>query len=381
MKNNFVAILDFGSSKVTCMAATKVAGRSDFVIRAVGQSAYNGFDDNSWYEPETISFAVTDAISQVEKKMDSPIKEIFVGVPGVFCATVTSEASVTFHSKKKIDGDDIQELIKKADIFDVGSDNIPMGGKPVYFILDGALKTLDPVGSVASKLTALVSFSFMKNYFRNSVSPVLLQKGIKKVTYMNTCDAETQFIAQTMGLTDYCIVVDVGHITTNVMLSGGKSLLFSRTFSLGSGYLASDLCQVEGCEYKVAMATLEKINFSLEFREGDTYNVNGVALDAKRTNEILKARIGQIADYIIKSFQYCDKEIPYNTPVILTGGGLTYLRGGAYVLSTFLGKNVKVYESANPQTNRNEYTSCYGLLAEAIKNNGARSSIFAFLRR
>lgn len=381
MKNNFVAILDFGSSKVTCMAATKVAGRSDFVIRAVGQSAYNGFDDNSWYEPETISFAVTDAISQVEKKMDSPIKEIFVGVPGVFCATVTSEASVTFHSKKKIDGDDIQELIKKADIFDVGSDNIPMGGKPVYFILDGALKTFDPVGSVASKLTALVSFSFMKKYFRNSVSPVLLQKGIKKVTYMNTCDAETQFIAQTMGLTDYCIVVDVGHITTNVMLSGGKSLLFSRTFSLGSGYLASDLCQVEGCEYKVAMATLEKINFSLEFREGDTYNVNGVALDAKRTNEILKARIGQIADYIIKSFQYCDKEIPYNTPVILTGGGLTYLRGGAYVLSTFLGKNVKVYESANPQTNRNEYTSCYGLLAEAIKNNGARSSIFAFLRR
>ena len=381
MKNNFVAILDFGSSKVTCMAATKVAGRSDFVIRAVGQSAYNGFDDNSWYEPETISFAVTDAISQVEKKMDSPIKEIFVGVPGVFCATVTSEASVTFHSKKKIDGDDIQELIKKADIFDVGSDNIPMGGKPVYFILDGALKTFDPVGSVASKLTALVSFSFMKNYFRNSVSPVLLQKGIKKVTYMNTCDAETQFIAQTMGLTDYCIVVDVGHITTNVMLSGGKSLLFSRTFSLGIGYLASDLCQVEGCEYKVAMATLEKINFSLEFREGDTYNVNGVALDAKRTNEILKARIGQIADYIIKSFQYCDKEIPYNTPVILTGGGLTYLRGGAYVLSTFLGKNVKVYESANPQTNRNEYTSCYGLLAEAIKNNGARSSIFAFLRR
>ena len=381
MKNNFIAILDFGSSKVTCMAATKVAGRSDFVIRAVGQSAYNGFDDNSWYEPETISFAVNDAISQVEKKMDSPIKEIFVGLPGVFCATVTSEASVTFHSKKKIDGDDIQELIKKADIFDVGSDNIPMGGKPVYFILDGALKTFDPVGSVASKLTALVSFSFMKNYFRNSVAPVLVQKGIKKVTYMNTCDAETQFIAQTMGLTDYCIVVDVGHITTNVMLSGGKSLLFSRTFSLGSGYLASDLCQVEGCEYKVAMATLEKINFSLEFREGDTYNVNGVALDAKRTNEILKARIGQIADYIIKSFQYCDKEIPYNTPVILTGGGLTYLRGGAYVLSTFLGKNVKVYESANPQTNRNEYTSCYGLLAEAIKNNGARSSIFAFLRR
>lgn len=381
MKNNFVAILDFGSSKITCMAATKVPGRYDFVIRAVGQSTYNGFDDNAWYEPETISQAVIDAISQVEKKTDSVIKEIYVGVPGVFCASVTSEASTTFHSKKKIDGDDIVELVKKADIYDAGSEFVPMGGKPVYYILDDAMKSYDPIGSVASKLTALVSFSYMKAYFRNSVAPVLQQKGIRRITYINTCDAESQYVVQSMRQNNYCIVIDVGHITSNVMLCGGKSLLFSKTFSLGSGYLASDLCQVFGCDYSVAMATLEKINLSLEFKEGDTYNVNGRALDAKQTNEVLVARIGQIADYIMKSFQFCEKEIPFNTPIVLTGGGLSYLRGGSYVLASFLGKNVTVYESANPQTNRNEYTSCYGLIAEAIKNDNAGRGILAFFRK
>lgn len=340
MKNNLVAILDFGSGKITCMVAAKVSGKTDFVIRAVGQSKYNGFDDNVWYEPETISSAVSDAISQVEKKIGCAIKEIYVGVPGVFCATLTSEASVTFHSKKKIDNDDVQEVIKKANIFDAGSEYSPMGGKPVYFILDGAMKSFAPTGSVAAKLTALVSFSFMKNYFRNTVSPILLQKGIKKVTYMNTCDAQTQYIVQSMSQTDYCIVVDVGDITTNVMLSGGKSLLFARTFSLGSGYLSGDLCQVEGCDFETAKLALEKVNLSLEFGEGDVYAINGRTMNAKRTNEILKSRIEQIADYIIKSFQYCDKEIPYNTPIILTGGGLTYLRGGMYVLSSCLGKSI-----------------------------------------
>ncbi len=381
MKNNFVAILDFGSSKITCMAATKVSGRDDFVIRAVGQSTYNGFDDNAWYEPETISAAINDAVSQVEKKTDSTIKEIFVGVPGVFCASATSEASITFHSKKKVDSDDVAELIKKADIYDVDSEYVPMGGKPVYFILDGALKTFDPVGNVASKLTALVCFSFMKTYFRNSVANVLQQRGIKRVTYVNTCDAETQYIVQSMSQGDYCIVVDVGHITTNVMLCGGKSLLFTKTFALGSGYLASDLCQVFGCDYNVAMATLEKVNLSLEFKDGDVYNVNGRTLDAKQTNEVLAARIGQIADYVIRSFQYCDKEIPYNTPIVLTGGGLSYLRGGSYVLASYLGKNVTVYESANPQTNRNEYTSCYGLIAEAMKSGSAKFSILSLFRK
>ena len=381
MKNNFVAILDFGSSKITCMAATKVSGRDDFVIRAVGQSTYNGFDDNAWYEPETISAAINDAVSQVEKKTDSTIKEIFVGVPGVFCASATSEASITFHSKKKVDSDDVAELIKKADIYDVDSEYVSMGGKPVYFILDGALKTFDPVGNVASKLTALVCFSFMKTYFRNSVANVLQQRGIKRVTYVNTCDAETQYIVQSMSQGDYCIVVDVGHITTNVMLCGGKSLLFTKTFALGSGYLASDLCQVFGCDYNVAMATLEKVNLSLEFKDGDVYNVNGRTLDAKQTNEVLAARIGQIADYVIRSFQYCDKEIPYNTPIVLTGGGLSYLRGGSYVLASYLGKNVTVYESANPQTNRNEYTSCYGLIAEAMKSGSAKFSILSLFRK
>lgn len=381
MRNNFVAILDFGSSKITCMAATKVSGKGQFLIRAVGQCSYNGFDDNTFYEPDKISVAISEAISQVEKKMGTQIKDICVGVPGVFASVATSEASVTFHSKKKIDSDDVQDVVKKANIFDDSADYSPMGGKAVYYILDDALKTDDPVGNVASKITALVSFSFMKNYFRNTVASVLLQKGVKRITYINTCDAETQFVVQSMSQTNYCIVIDVGHLTTNVMLSGGKSLLFAKTFALGSGYLASDLCQVEGLDFPTAMNVLEKVNLSLEFREGDLYNVNGKTLDARRTNEILKSRIEQIARYIVKSFQQCDKEIPYNTPIVLTGGGLTYLRGGSYVLSSCLGKKITVYESANPQTNRNEYTSCYGLISEAIKHNNTQGGLFAFLRK
>jgi len=382
MKNNLVAILDFGSSKITCMAATKVAGRNDFVIRAVGQSSYNGFDDKGWYEPETISSCMSEALSQVEKKTGVTFKEVFVGVPGVFCATSTSEASINFHSKKKIDRDDVQEAIKKANIFENVTEYSTMGGKAVYFVLDGALKTFEPVGSVASKLTALVSFSFMKNYFRDSVSQALIEYGVKKVTYVNTCDAQAQFISQNMMVqSDYCIVIDVGHITTNVMLCGGRSLLFAKTFALGSGYLASDLCQVEGCDFAFAMKTLEKVNLSLEFNDSDVYSIGGRALDAKRTNAILKARIEQIANYVMKSFDFCEREIPFNTPIILTGGGLTYLRGGANALSTYLGKNVIVYESANPQTNRNEYTSCYGIIAEAVKNNSTKGGFMSFLRR
>lgn len=381
MKNDFITILDFGSGKITCMSATKVNDKGEFVIRAVGQSAYNGFDSDAWYEPETIPERVEQAIAQVETKMKAKVKEVFVGVPGAFCAEVTSEATVAFHSKKKIDEVDVQDIIDKADIYKCESGYTPLGGKPVCFMLDGALKMVNPVGFIASRLMGIVSFSYMKNYFRDSVSQALRKIGINKINYINTCEAQASYISHTMFGDNYSIVIDIGHITTNVMYCGGNGLLFERTFALGSGYFASDLCQVLGCDFKFAMMALEKVNLNLEVQSGDAYSIGGKMIDAFQTNEVIRARIGQIADYVVKSFSFCDKEIPVDTPIVLTGGGLAYLRGGADCLSVHLGKKVRLYDSFNAQTKRNEYTSCYGLIYVAVNTNKSKGGLLSFLTR
>ena len=105
MKNNFFTVLDFGSSKITAMSAIKVG--NDFVIKAMGQCEYNGFDENGWYEPENLTQSVKVAISQVQEKLGTKIKQILVGVPGNFCTVATGEATTAFASKKKIDFVDV----------------------------------------------------------------------------------------------------------------------------------------------------------------------------------------------------------------------------------------------------------------------------------
>ena len=380
MKNNYVTILDFGSSKITCMAASKVSDNGEFVIKAVGQSSYSGFDDKEFYEPETLADAIKQAVSQVEAKMNTSVKEIFVGVPGAFAAMVNGDGSTTFHSKKKIDAEDVAEVIKEADIYQCTSDFAPIGAKPVYYVLDGAIKCYDPMGMIASKLMVLVSFSYMKKYFRNTVAPILLEMGINKVTYLNTCEAQANYVSNAMFREGYSIIIDVGYITTNVLLCGGTGLMFARTFALGSGYLASDICQVQGCDFKTAMMILEKVNLNLDVKSGDSYSVNGKMVDASQTNAIVKDRIGQIAQYIIRSFRLCKTSIPSNTPIILTGGGLAYLRGGVDCLANQLGKPVRLYDSVNPQTKRNEYTSSYGLIYEAVKTNVTKGGFKSFLK-
>ena len=381
MRNNYVTILDFGSGKITCMAAYKISDNGEFIIKAVGQASYSGFDENGFYEPNLLDVAIGQAISQVENRIKCNVKELYVGVPGAFCALLTSEASSTFHSRKKIDQDDVDELVRKADIYKSNDEYAPLSGKPVYYILDGAIKTLNPVGAIANKLTALVSFSFMKRSFRNAIAPILVDKGINKVHYLNVCEAQAGYLSNFSLRDGYSVIIDIGYLTTNVVLSGGKGLLFQRSFALGSGYFASDLSLVIGCDFEFAMSALEKINLNLEVKAGDAYSIGGRVIEASQTNAVIKERIGQIAEYIAKSFEECDKEIPENTPVILTGGGLAYLRGGVDCLAGNLGRRVQLYSSVNPQTNRNEYTSCYGLIYEAVSTKKNKGGLFSFLNK
>ena len=129
------------------------------------------------------------------------------------------------------------------------------------------------------------------------------------------------------------------------------------------------------------MTALEKVNLNLEVQSGDAYSLNGKMIDAFQTNEVIRARIGQIAEYVIKSFRFCDKDIPADTPIVLTGGGLAYLRGGSDCLAAHLGKKVRMYDSFNAQTKRNEYTSCYGLIFAAVNTNKSKGGLLSFLTK
>ncbi|MBR2975121.1 MAG: hypothetical protein IKC47_05210 [Clostridia bacterium] len=378
MKNNYFTVLDFGSSKITAMSATRVG--HDFVIKAVGQADYNGFDENGWYEPEALTQSVKTALDQVQEKLNIKIKQILVGVPGNFCTVATSEATNVFGSKKKIDFVDLNDIVDKANIFANATGKV-VGKSAVYYLLDGAIKTYDPIGSIAQRLTGLVSYSFMDKQFEQTVTQALNQCGVNKISFTPVCEHQARFVSANRNVNGHAIVIDIGHITSNVMLLGGNSLLFAKTFALGSGYIASDLYSLLDVSFETALALLNKINLKLEFKQGDCYKIGTVACDSYKTNEIVKARIEQFADYVKKCFAYCDKEIPSDTPIILTGGGLTYLQGGAEWLSYYLGKRIHVYTSTNPQTTRNEYTSCYGLLQYANTLKQSNRGLFSFLKK
>lgn len=370
MKND-VAIIDIGSSKIVCYIGSPTA--DGFVKKASGQSKYGGFTNGEWLEPEKLFEAIEFAVRQAEENNGSKISSVFIGVPGEFTTVATSEGSVVFRSKKKITHEDILEVFDKANIYRNVSGLKPISRSSIYFCLDDDKKVVDPHGLIATKLSGLMSYIFVTDYFRDSISLILQKLDITSYEFVSSCLAEALFLLDTSVRDKWAILVDVGYITSSVMLIGGDGLLFMKSFSIGGGHISADLCQVLEISFPVAEQLSQKINLNLEFEENDNYVLNnGVEVKAQLSNDVVKARIDDIAECIVQCFDSCEYEIPQSTALYITGGGLVYTKGAIEYLSKQLQKQVIIAKPLDPQTNRHEYISSFGLLDIATKQIKSR---------
>ena len=365
-KNAEVAVIDFGSSKIVVFVGKKTP--DGFLIVARGESKYAGFYDGEWFEPERLSDAVSYALRQAEQSYGRQIREVFVGVPGEFTSVTVGEATNLYRFKKRITKDDVNEIYKKTDIFDGDKKFLPIGRSDIYFTLDDKEDVADPIGRTANKMDGLISYCFASRAFTDVVGAILKKCALSGWEFVSSCLAQSLLLIEQSVRDGYALLLDVGYITSNVMLVCGEGLVYLKSFSMGCGNISADLQQVMEISFAQAEELKSKVNLKLEFDSSDNYVLSGgLSLKAEKANEVVRARIEEIADYFAKALELCPYEIKRNTPIYVTGGGLSSVIGGTEYFSQYLDVNVKNALPDIPQATKAFYTSAYGLLDIALK--------------
>jgi cell division ATPase FtsA len=223
-----------------------------------------------------------------------------------------------------------------------------------------------------------VSFVFADKKFRSFVESTISKFGIGKTEFVSSCLAQAAYLFDDSRRSDVCCLIDVGFVTTSVSLFLGDGLLYSKSFSVGSGQIADDLAQVLEIDYEVADELRKKINLNLDFDAEDVYSVNGYSgkMGALKANDIVKARIEDMAETIRNCIKESGVSVTDSTPFYLSGGGLCYMRGGAKALSEYLGKKVELAPVISPELNQYDYNSSYGQIAVALRENKRFRSFF-----
>ena len=384
MSFNDVAVLDFGSGKITVVIGERGVNNS-INIKGIGESEYAGFVDGQWLEPEQLAMAVGHAVSKAETNSRTRIRHMYVGVPGEFSATLCKNVSISLGKRRKVTDEDVDLLHHQGDDFDLNPDFKLINIQPIYYTLGDGQKLIRPEGVFAARLGGLISYVLAEKRFIADIDAIMRKLDIATSDYVSAPLAEVLFLFDGVMRDQYVLLIDVGHITTGVSIARGDGILAQYNFSMGGGHITGDLATALEIGFSKAESLKRKAELTLTVSDTDLYEISITrgqkeTYPAKLVNEIIMHRIGLIAKMIAKCVDKCEYEFPDYIPYHLTGGGLCYLKGGRDILARALGKPVEIASNKNPQLDRPHLSSVLGLTDMILKQTGdTKKGFFARL--
>ena len=381
MKDKYsVAIIDVGSSTLVTLIGERGVNNT-FNISGRGDIYYAGFHGAEFLEPENLKFALASSISNAEMLSDTKIYEIYVGVPGEFCSCVTKSINLTFPKTKKITNLDIESIFNTGNDFEDDPMYKVINKSVVYFEIDGVKRVIDPIGIKAKSITGHVSYILARKSFLAMFQSIFAELKIMVKGFISASLAECLYLFDNRTRDKYALLVDVGYITTSVCLSRGNGLLFMNSFSMGGGYITSDLAECLKTSFSEAERLKHKLVLGWNAQPTDAYEIDGAdglkkTYSAKAANEIASDRIVMICEYIQKCLNNCIYDLPEFLPIYVTGGGFNFIKGVKPILSKHLKRTINMISPTLPSVQGGpDYSSEVGLLNLTLNNEDILESL------
>lgn len=369
MSHSQVAVLDFGSSKITVLVGIRSKANT-LRIMAKGMSDYAGFMDGEFLEPSTLKDSIHAAINEAQEMLGKKIKRIYIGAPAEFCYNQTVPLDLFFTKKTRIKEKHISKMFMLHKDKIISNTHTIVNQSAIFYKLDDGIKTPDPINADTTSLHSYTSFVLADNEFINLVSQAITEIGITSFEFISGSLSESLYLLQPEQRVRGAILIDCGYITTSIMHILGEGLLDLKSFSLGGGHITSDLSELMKVPFVSAEQLKRKIVLSLQAKPKDYYEAvvdNRLSkFSAKTINDIALARIDMIGEGILASLSDFSNVILPSTKVYLTGGGIAYIKGIRDYLSKYINYDIDILAPQPLQYNKPDLSTEIALLEVAL---------------
>ncbi len=364
-----VAAIDFGTSKiVTLVAENSNTQRCDIV--AAGVARYDGFLEEGWNNPgqldEAIRRSIADAEEQCGNKMK--IREINVGVPGAFTRVYATKVTISLKgTDPRVTSADVKAAFNKAAENLQNLPGVVVHSSPAWFMVDNGKKTLEPVGMKGREMTAFISFVVGNRFFVDDVTNRMADMGITVVGFYSTSAGEAMLYLNEQDRDHTSVLIDMGYLNTEIIGVEGDAIVYHKVLDVGGGDLAVALAEDLDISLSAAEEIKRKFVYGID-TTGESYDVQGE--DGQKANSFTRDQVkpilckavdeiaGQIKDAIENDFGGLGNW----SSVFLTGGGLSFNRGGREYLSGKLGRPVQETPRRTTKLNSHSFSSALGLM-------------------
>ena len=368
MQKKRVAVIDVGSSKITAVVGERGINKT-FILKGSYSFEYDGFQEGVFFDTEQLKQVLYFAGEKIKKVLHGAIDTVYVGVPGEFTQVLIKESQISFPKKKKITETDVDALFDAA--FVISSTKYTLINRSaVVYELDDGRRLAYPVGSVSEILKGNLSFSVCNNYFIEAVKPTLSGLGFSNVEFVSSTLAEALYLIDAETRDRIAVLLDVGYITTTLAIIHGDGIVFQKSFGYGGGYVTAALVENFQMEFEVAENLKRKINLSrraaadelMDCEDGQYYLVESI-------QSTVLLSLDDLCEKIADTLENSRFTIPDYVPLMITGGGIAYLRGAKEHVSSRLGMSVEVVSPRVPLMDKPTESTVLSLLDLALEQN------------
>lgn len=369
MLKDAVAVLDIGSYSLTAMIGENGIN-NNFTIRAIVKCVHDAFNEDG-IDERNLYKAISDGIRSISSSAKARLDKVYVGVPSDFLSLLNVEQRTFFNRKKRVREKDLSDFYAQAvKNVDAGDYEIISKTSVCYYV-DGNLRCDDVLGVATSSLSAYVSVYLARKDFTDILRKALQSLGINEVIFIPVPLAEGSLLFSREERRSVQILLDVGYQSTSLSVLSGDGALFQDSFSVGGGYVTAFLYERFKVEFDVAERLKRKINLSIH---GDTgnyvvlYGEGQFTFSVKEANDVTRSVLDVIAEKFDKAILNSRVRLPHNVAVSLTGGGISYIRGGAEYLSSIIEMPINVVSPKIAYMSKPDDSSSLAVLNYALNH-------------
>ncbi|MBR2498158.1 MAG: pilus assembly protein PilM [Clostridia bacterium] len=367
MQKREVAVIDVGSSKITAIIGERGTNKT-FLIKGRYSYEYDGFDDGVFFDVDKLQRVLTSLSADIKKASRGSVNTVYVGVPGEFTRVFVKDSQISFPKKKKIQEEDVDSLFESAFVMSSNKYTL-INRSAVVYELDDFRRLANPVGSSSQILKGRLSFILCSNYFIEAVKPVLENAGIKQVECVSSALAEALYLVDAETRDRIALIADVGFITTTLTIIQGDGILYQKAFPYGGGYITAEITEKFNVDFAVAEKLKRKINLSrvltgaydlVDGENGDYYPIDEI-------QKAVKQSLDNLCENISNAIDSSGFSVPEYVPLMITGGGIAYIRGAKEHLSGRLGSAVEIIAPKMPLMDKPTESNLLSLMELALE--------------
>ncbi len=369
MLKDAVAVLDIGSYSLTAMIGENGIN-NNFTIRAIVKRVHDAFTEDGIQERQLYN-AISDSLRAIASSAKARLDKVYVGVPSDYLSLINTERRSFFNRKKRIREKDLTEFFDAAvKGIDAGDYEVITRSSVCYYI-DGNLRSDDVLGVATSSLSSYVSVYCARRDFTGIIRKMLSSLGVNEVIFIPVPLAEGNLLFSLEERRSMQILLDVGYQSTSLTVLSGDGALFQDSFAVGGGYVTAYLYERFRVDFDIAERLKRKINLSIHGDNGNyvvLYGEGQYTFSVKEANDVTRAVIDLISEKFDKALLNSRVRLPHNVAVSLTGGGISYIRGGAEYLSSTVEMPVNVVSPKIAYMSKPDDSSSLAVLNYALNH-------------